>query len=73
MLNLLDAVFKDFGLGRIFNLCDKAFHVDNDFPGIGLTDRFQDQRQCGFKAGNFCRQHFRVCRRSEVNVAHFLS
>lgn len=48
VLDLLNAVLKDFRLGRIFNLGDETFHVDDDFPGVGLADRLQDQRQRSF-------------------------
>lgn len=73
VLDLLNTVLEDFRLGGIFNLGDKTFHVDDNFPGVGLADRLQDQRQRGFEAGNLGRQDLRVCRRSEINVAHFLS
>lgn len=49
VLDLLNTVLEDFRTGGIFNLGDKTFHVDDNFPGVGTADRLQDQRQRGFE------------------------
>ena len=35
VLDLLNTVLEDFRTGGIFNLGDKTFHVDDNFPGVG--------------------------------------
>jgi len=58
--DLLQGVPEDFCLLFIFHLGSIFFHVQHDLTRIRLTDRFQDQGQGGFQAGNFCRQGFNV-------------